>query len=206
MTNFHVLKKTQVSTSERSFSALRCLKAYTLGTDSSPVISLCLSSPRGVWWERGNRGRVAQRHKNDWGQVSLRNTMKQDWLNICLLVYCHKTLADATDPVAITKTFASANNKSLFKTRNKVRGRLNWDISFFFIGTHSPTTLWKAILCSFCCRHHWRLHPKSPNEGLDEGGGAYWGGGVGNMECPILFLVPPPTTFYFTPPPLITCL
>ena len=138
MTNFHVLKKTQVSTSERSFSALRRLKAYTLGTDSSPVISLCLSSPRGVWWERGNRGRVAQRHKNDWGQVSLRNTMKQDWLNICLLVYCHKTLADATDPVAITKTFASANNKSLFKTRNKVRGRLNWDISFFLSALIPP--------------------------------------------------------------------
>ena len=64
--------------------------------------------------------------------------MKQDWLNICLLVYCHKTLADATDPVAITKTFASANNKSLFKTRNKVRGRLNWDISFFLSALIPP--------------------------------------------------------------------
>ena len=40
-----------------------------------------------------------------------------------------------------------------------------WDISFFFIRTPSPHPhhpLWKAIVGSFCCRHHWRLHPRSP--------------------------------------------
>ena len=168
---FPCFKQTQVSRLERSFSTLRCLKAYTLGTDSSPVISLCLSSAWGwgVWWEGGKQGRDAQGREDDWGWVSLRNTMKQDWLNNCMLVYCHKTLADVTDPIAITRTFASANDKSLFKTRNKVHSWLNWDILFFY--QHSfPHPLWKAILCSFCCWHHWRLHLKSPNEGLDEEG------------------------------------
>ena len=72
-------------------------QSITLGTDSSPVISLCLSPVRGqgMWWEGGKQGTIAQRRKDEWGWVSLRNTMKQDWLNNCMLVYCHKTLADA---------------------------------------------------------------------------------------------------------------
>ena len=39
------------------------------------------------------------------------NTMKQDQLNSCMLVHCHKTLADTIDLVAIAKTFASASDK-----------------------------------------------------------------------------------------------
>ena len=100
-------------------------------------LSVSLLTTRGVMGKRKSR-ESCTKTQNDWGQVSLRNTMKQDWLNICLLFYCHKTLADANDPVAITKTFASANNKSLFKTRNKVRGRLNWDISFFLSALIPP--------------------------------------------------------------------
>ena len=77
------------------------------------------------------------------------NTVKQDRLNSCMLVHCHKTLADTIDPVAITKTFASANDKGrgilgssskrrlfLFKTRNKVR-RAGWIGTFHFFNLHS---------------------------------------------------------------------
>ena len=37
--------------------------------------------------------------------------MKQDQLNSCMLVHCHKTLADTIDHVAIAKTFASTNEQ-----------------------------------------------------------------------------------------------
>ena len=135
MTNFHVLKKTQVSTSERSFSALRCLKAYTLGTDSSPVISLCLSSPRGVWWERGNRGRVAQRHKNDWGQVSLRNTMKQDWLNFaCLFTVTKHWLMQLTLLRLPRRSQAQTTKVCL---RQETRFVAGWIGTFHFFYRHS---------------------------------------------------------------------
>ena len=130
--------KTWVSTSEQSFSAPRRLKTY-------PTI-----------------------------------TMKQDRLNSCMLVHCHKTSADTIDPVVIAKTFATANDKGrvegssserwiiCLKQEKGTSGRLDWDISFFFY-LHTippkPTLLWpwKAILCSFCCRYHWRLHPGDTN-------------------------------------------
>ena len=69
VTNFHFFFKIWVSTSGRSFSALRRLMTY------------------------------------------LSNTMKQDQLNSCMLVHSHKTLTDTIDPVAIVKTFASANEQ-----------------------------------------------------------------------------------------------
>ena len=62
-------KKIWVSTSGRSFSALRRLMTY------------------------------------------LTNTMKQDQLNGRILVHGHKTLTDTIDPLAIVKTFASANEQ-----------------------------------------------------------------------------------------------
>ena len=39
----------------------------------------------------------------------------------------------------------------LFKRRNKVLSRLDWDVSFFYPHSipHPLTSLWKAILCSF---------------------------------------------------------
>ena len=39
----------------------------------------------------------------------------------------------------------------LFKTINKVHSH--------------PNPLWRAILCSFCYRHHWRLHPRGSKKG-----------------------------------------
>ena len=40
-----------------------------------------------------------------------RNTMMWDRSNGCMLVHCHKTLADTIDHVAIAKMFASANEQ-----------------------------------------------------------------------------------------------
>ena len=102
--------------------------------------------------------------------------MRPDRLNSCMLAHCHKTLTDTIDPIVIAKTFASANDKgrgilgSLSKHRlvcNKVC-RAGWIGTFHFIYPHmfppTPTLLWKAILCSFCCRYNkiivpTRLHP-----------------------------------------------
>lgn len=46
----------------------------------------------------------------------LRSTMKQDRLNNCLLIHCHKPYADNVDIVKIAKAFASVNDlrKSYF--------------------------------------------------------------------------------------------
>ena len=38
--------------------------------------------------------------------------MKQDRLNSYMLVHCEKTVADTLDPLAIAKTFASANEQT----------------------------------------------------------------------------------------------
>ena len=92
-----------------------------------------------------------------------------------------------------------------------------------------PPPLQKAILCSFCCRHHWRLHPRVQNvvslfkafrswgtrrTTLSERRLAAYkkrqrpffiaylgGGGVGKIECPIFFSAPQPP-----PPPLFISL
>ena len=46
----------------------------------------------------------------------LRNTLKQDQLNSCMLVHCHKTLADTIiDGVAIAKRFASTKANAKVK-------------------------------------------------------------------------------------------
>ena len=59
----------------------------------------------------------------------LRNTMKQDQLNSCMPVHCHKTLVDTIDWVTVAKIFASRNEQR--------KGPFG---------------------CSFCCWHHQRLH------------------------------------------------
>lgn len=103
------------------------------------------------------------------------NTMKQDQLDSCMLVHWHKTLADTIDPIAIAKTFASANDKGrgilgspskrrlvCLKQETRYVGPVGLGHFILFIRTHSPPTptlLWKAILCSVCCRYNWRLHP-----------------------------------------------
>ena len=77
--------------------------------------------------------------------------MKQDRLNSCMLIHCHKTSADTIDPVVIAKTFATANDKGrvegsssecriiCLKQEKGTSGRLDWDISFFFLAAHDPT-------------------------------------------------------------------
>ena len=41
----------------------------------------------------------------------LRSTMKQDRLNNCSLLHCHKSITDTLDTVKIAKRFASANEQ-----------------------------------------------------------------------------------------------
>ena len=98
----------------------------------------------------------------------------------------------------------------LFKTRN-IAG---WIGTFYLsIRTPSPTLptpLWKAILCSFCCLHHLRLHPRGPKccQRLKKRQRppfiAYWRGrggrGGGNGTPNFVFT---PLTFYFAPLPLV---
>ena len=65
------------------------------------------------------------------------------------------------------------------KQGNNVRSRLDWDIYFFSSALPPPAPpppLWKAILCSFCCRHYWRMHPRGPKWG------SWWGEGRG-FKC-----------------------
>ena len=77
----------------------------------------------------------AQMTGDDW--LSLRNTVKQDRLNKCMLVHCHKTLADATDPIAITRRSQEQKTKVCLKHETKYIA--GWIGTFrFFIGTHSP--------------------------------------------------------------------
>ena len=62
------------------------------------------------------------------------------------------------------------------KQGNNVRSGLKLRHLIFFIRTSPPPPpLWKAILCSFCCRHHWRMHSRGPK----------WGSGWGdsNLSC-----------------------
>ena len=85
----------------------------------------------------------------------------------------------------------------------------------FFIRTSSPHPLWKAILCSFCCGHHWRLHRRGLKRcrRLKRDRGAYYlflgGGGGRRKKWNVRFYFqpppppPPPPTFYFAPPPLL---
>ena len=50
--------------------------------------------------------------------------MKQDRLNSYMLVHCHKTVADTLDPLAIAKTFASANEQRKGHLGNSSKRRL----------------------------------------------------------------------------------
>ena len=43
--------------------------------------------------------------------AGLRSTMKQDRLNNCLLMHCHKSIADTLDTVKIAKRFACSNEQ-----------------------------------------------------------------------------------------------
>ena len=106
--------------------------------------------------------------------------MRPDRLNSCMLAHCHKTLTDTIDPIVIAKTFASANDKGrgilgssskrrlvCLKQETRYVGPVGLGHFILFIRTCSPPTptlLWKAILCSFCCRYNkiivpTRLHP-----------------------------------------------
>ena len=46
---------------------------------------------------------------SDDSRINLRSTMKQDRLNNCLLMHCHKSITDALDIVKMAKRFACAN-------------------------------------------------------------------------------------------------
>ena len=51
-------------------------------------------------------------------------TLKQDRLNSYMLVHSHKTVADTLDPLAIAKTFASANEQRKGHLGNSSKRRL----------------------------------------------------------------------------------
>ena len=81
---------------------------------------------------------------------------------------------------------------------------VSWFGTFhFFICTPSPPPPWKAILFSFWCRHHWRLHPRGKNvvgvfkkKITKTSFYCLWGRGVGEeMEWPILIWAP----FFWAP-------
>ena len=98
----------------------------------------------------------------------------------------------------------------LFKTRNIAGWIETFHLSIRTPSPTLPTPLWKAILCSFCCLHHLRLHPKGPkccqrlkkDRGrlllLIGGGGEEGGGGNGTPN-----FVFTPLTSYFAPLPLV---
>ena len=77
--------------------------------------------------------------------------MKQDRLNSCMLVHCHKTSADTIDPVVIAKTFATANDKGrvegsssersiiCLKQEKGTSGLVGLGHFIFFLSAHDPT-------------------------------------------------------------------